>query len=418
LLQLERDKERDLQLAAMRIQLEEAKKESSTKRRGSRVSFSTGASSGGELADQAAKLAARAQRKAKKKANDVGVDMEQIRTTPGLSDSVEDYMQSVYSIPSLSVGSRSSVASQNGNSSTVGLGAGPDNSTIASMLTQQQQMMTNQMKMFMEFQQQQQLQLQTLMEKVPLQVPTAGHTPGFHQKSPSSAEKRAARITKEREDNKRRQAKIDSMKAVKKKCDDEYEAATKHMEKARHAKKKAERQLAGATESDGTDSEDFTKTVTQLDFDKLTVSSQFSEDSSETLKLKKAEKKRRQRERKLAESAESAHHSATGSSRVQVAPVPRTVKQGRTGDDMDKGKSLSIADWAKLCPVKYANSCTDKNINLPMWVWGKLAEIRAALAGNITPLVKGELEARLRHMQCVLEVCNQNSSPTDYTPYG
>ena len=64
LLQLERDKERDLQLAAMRIQLEEAKKESSTKRRGSRVSFSTGASSGGELADQATKLAARAQRKA------------------------------------------------------------------------------------------------------------------------------------------------------------------------------------------------------------------------------------------------------------------------------------------------------------------------------------------------------------------
>ena len=77
------------------------------------------------------------------------------------------------------------------------------------------------------------------MEKVPLGIPTAGHTPGFHQKSPSSAEKRAARIAKEREENDRRQAKIDSIRAVKKKCDEEYEAAAKYMEKARRAKKKA-----------------------------------------------------------------------------------------------------------------------------------------------------------------------------------
>ena len=65
----------------------------------------------------------------------------------------------------------------------------------------------------------------------------------------------------------------------------------KCMHKARRAKKKAERQLAGATESDATDCEDLTKTVTQLDFDKLTVSSQLSKDSSETLRIKKAEKK-------------------------------------------------------------------------------------------------------------------------------
>ena len=79
---------------------------------------------------------------------------------------------------------------------------------------------------------------------------------------------------------------------------------------------------------------------------------------------------------------------------------------------------MSIAEWAKLCPVKYSSSCTTKNINLPMWVWGKIAEIRAALAGNIEQLAVGELEARLRHIQCVLKVCNQNSTPTEYTPYG
>jgi hypothetical protein len=126
-----------------------------------------------------------------------------------------------------------------------------------------------------------------------------------------------------------------------------------------------------------------------------------------------------ERGRKAESSIRSAQHLTAGSSTsIQLAPVPRSTKQGRTGDDSDKEKLLSIADWAKLCPVKYASSCTSKNVNLPMWVWGKLAEIRAALVGNITPLAKGELDARLRHMQCVLEVCNQNSSPTEYTPYG
>ena len=69
-------------------------------------------------------------------------------------------------------------------------------------------------------------------------------------------------------------------------------------------------------------------------------------------------------------------------------------------------------------PSEYASSFTSKNINLPMLVWGKLAEIRAAHAGNTKPLAGGELEARLRHIQCVLEICNQNSTPTEFTPYG
>ena len=296
-------------------------------------------------------------------------------------------------------------------------GIGFDNSSVASILAQQQAMMSSQMKMFMDFQkqqelirqQQQQLQVQSWMES--LSQP--------RKPSPSSAEKRAARVSKEREESLQRQAKIDSMKAAKSKCDLEYEAAVKHLEKVRRAKKNAGKQIAGATESDQSDSDQHSDSVRRLNFGNLTVS-HISEDSSETIKTKRDEKKKRQKERKLANSGfESSQISGAGSSTsIHVAPVPRSTKQGRTGDDRDGEKMLSIADWAKLCPVKYASLCTSKNIYLSMWVWRKLAEICAALAGNITPLAKGELEARLRHIQCVLEVCNQNSSPTDYTTYG
>ena len=79
---------------------------------------------------------------------------------------------------------------------------------------------------------------------------------------------------------------------------------------------------------------------------------------------------------------------------------------------------LSVIDWAKLCPVKYSSGLTHKNINLSMFMWGKLAEMRAALAGATTPLQPGELNARLRHLQCVLELCNLNSLPSDFTCYG
>ena len=170
-LQMEKDRERDSQLEFLRCQLVEANKvalearsEASVRRKTSRnVSFSTGPSSGGELADQAAKLSARAQRKAKKKANDVGVDMSQIRSTPGIGDKVDQLMESVNGIPSLSLGHNLPATATSGHSlltsdSSIpqpslsdGAGAGTDSSIIATLMAQQQSMMTNQMKMFMDF---------------------------------------------------------------------------------------------------------------------------------------------------------------------------------------------------------------------------------------------------------------------------
>ena len=421
IMQMEKDQERDRELLLLKKQLDEAKKVSVEPRNKSSrtVSFSTGASSGGELADQAAKLAAKARRKAKKKVNDIGVDMDEIRDSPGLHGKVDQFMQSVNSIPSLSLGNKPPVPTHHLDSSlqqaaySSDAASAGDNSAIAALMAQQQAMMTNQMKMFMEFQQQQELarqqqqtQVQALLEKFQQQP----------RSSPSSAEKRAERSTQEKLANERRKAKHDSMKDKKKKCDDEYEAALKKLELARRAKKKAEKMLTGATDSDSSDVDEIRQShspnKTQRNLLSQFVSSPNSEDDAER-KQRKTDKKKKQQEKKLS------HQSSLGVGQsLHSAPVPRSSKQGKKDDDQENEKLLSVADWAKLCPVKSASTCTPKNINLPMWVWGKLAEMRAAISGKIQPLAEGELEARLRHVQCVLEVCNQNSTPTEFTPYG
>ena len=73
------------------------------------------------------------------------------------------------------------------------------------------------------------------------------------------------------------------------------------LEKVRQAKKNAEKQLAGATESDLSDSDQHSDSARRLNFANLTVS-HISEDSSESIKTKKTEKKKRQKERRLANS--------------------------------------------------------------------------------------------------------------------
>ena len=328
--------------------------------------------------------------------------MNQIRSAPGLSETVDRYMDSVSSIAALSTGAKvpASVpqekskadlnAEANGHSVNGNVTAATkDNSTFTSFLAQQQLMMSNQMKMFMEFQQQQDLirqqqqQMEALMSQLHVQSSTiqSGSVPRLRT-SPSSAERRAARVAKDREDEARKNAKLESLKDAKKKKDDEYEAAVKLLEKARREKKMAEKKLVAATESDSEHSYKPSRTATKLDFEDLGASAQFSSDEdSDTIESRRKKKKRKQKEKKLS--------AASASTSLQSAPVPRTAKQGKTGNGSDGEKLLSVADWAKLCPVKYASSCTAKNINLAMWVWGKLAEIRAALAGSISPLAKG-----------------------------
>ena len=296
LLQVEKDQERDNQLQVLKQQLEEAKQDAAdVKRKSSRnVSFSTGASSGGELADQAAKLAARAQRKAKKKVNDVGVDMNMIRETPGLDSRVDEFMQSVNGIPSLSLGGGPAhntpqpahSAHQTDGASSTGLAG--DSSVIATLMAQQQSMMSNQMKIFMDFQQQQaaasqqqQLQVQALLEK--LHSSSSNSLGSQARASPSSAEKRAERNAREKQESDRRKSKLEAIKDDKKKCDDEYEAAVKKLELARRAKKKAEKLLAGATESDSSDVDDQRKSPNKTSRNLLTQFSSSPDSDSESV---------------------------------------------------------------------------------------------------------------------------------------
>ena len=72
-----------------------------------------------------------------------------------------------------------------------------------------------------------------------------------------------------------------------------------------------------------------------------------------------------------------------------------------------------------MCPIKFAATCNSKNLNLPVYMWARLAELRALNAGAARKVLKpGELDARLRHLQCVLELVGTNSTLSEYAGYG
>ena len=117
----------------------------------------------------------------------------------------------------------------------------------------------------------------------------------------------------------------------------------------------------------------------------------------------------------------ASHHGAT----QYPVPLPQQLRQGpeataKQGKQSDHGvpKVLTVSDWAKMCPTKNASSVTMKNMNLPMYLWGRLGKLRAANAGICGSLPADELEARLRHIQTVLQICMQNLTPSEFVNYG
>ena len=116
--------------------------------------------------------------------------------------------------------------------------------------------------------------------------------------------------------------------------------------------------------------------------------------------------------------------STPGAAQCPV-PLPQQLRQSSAAANKQGKQSetevprvLTVSDWAKMCPTKSASSVTLKNMNLPMYLWGRLGELRAANAGICGSLPSDELEARLRHIQTVIQVCMQNSVPSDFTNYG
>ena len=140
-----------------------------------------------------------------------------------------------------------------------------------------------------------------------------------------------------------------------------------------------------------------------------------------TVSDKKKKKKKRQRAAKAAQ-----QEVAAATTKVQgIIPIAATAKHLPPVPNLqNKGKGneeskLSVVDWGRMCPIKYAATCNSKNMNLPVFVWAKLAELRALQAGVLgTKLQPGELDARMRHLQCVLELVGTNSTLAEYSGYG
>jgi hypothetical protein len=93
-------------------------------------------------------------------------------------------------------------------------------------------------------------------------------------------------------------------------------------------------------------------------------------------------------------------------------PLPAADKEGKTE------KISSIVEWGRMCPVLWAEKINLENMNIVVWVWAYLAEILAAVAGNTSELTNEELQAKLQHVLCVLQVCASHSEKTDFDNQG
>ena len=93
-------------------------------------------------------------------------------------------------------------------------------------------------------------------------------------------------------------------------------------------------------------------------------------------------------------------------------PLRPADKEGKTE------KISSIVEWGRLCPVLWAEKINLDNMNVVVWVWAYLAEILAAVGGTDSDLTNEELQAKLQHLLCVLQVCASHSEKTDFDHQG
>jgi hypothetical protein len=84
----------------------------------------------------------------------------------------------------------------------------------------------------------------------------------------------------------------------------------------------------------------------------------------------------------------------------------------------DDKKTPTIVDWAKNCPVSFDEKIKYEEMNLPLWVWANIAEILSSRTGLSPDMPQGELEARLQHLICVLQVALVNSEKSDFNAKG
>ena len=89
-----------------------------------------------------------------------------------------------------------------------------------------------------------------------------------------------------------------------------------------------------------------------------------------------------------------------------------------TGEVGATKKAARVIDFAKRCPVKWSKLAKPDTINLPLYSYGAVTELEAALSGRGEPLSDEVLLAKICHLKNIFEVCCLNSSPTDFCSYG
>ena len=81
-------------------------------------------------------------------------------------------------------------------------------------------------------------------------------------------------------------------------------------------------------------------------------------------------------------------------------------------------KQNKLLEFSKKCPVGWAKKVTLESINLPLFTYGAITELEAALSGRSEPLPQGELLAKICHLKNTMEICCVNSDPKDFSSYG
>ena len=134
----------------------------------------------------------------------------------------------------------------------------------------------------------------------------------------------------------------------------------------------------------------------------------------------------RQYKRPVASKSQGRAHRSCSSSARFIPPQPQqNLERAPTffslSNSEREGKSektQNIVDWAKKCPVLWAEKVNFESMNAIVWLWGYFSELLETRTTNPTSLDGGVLEAKLQHALCVLEVCATHSEKTDFDSQG
>ena len=119
------------------------------------------------------------------------------------------------------------------------------------------------------------------------------------------------------------------------------------------------------------------------------------------------------------------HGQGSSQSRSAVTHHPRKHERTPTFVSLSNSekegkieKKSTIIDWARKCPVLWAEKVNFDSMNAIVWLWGYLSEILAEKSSTEGPMEAGVLDAKLQHALCVLEVCASHSEKTDFDTHG